>query len=65
MAMCPDCREQLRNLWGQIRAHCVDGSPAAEVTFTPEDALLEAGISSKRQAKYQRRMSSLLAGREG
>ena len=33
-------------------------------TTTPEDTLREAGISSKRQAKYQRRMSSLLAGRE-
>ncbi len=30
---------------------------------TPEDTLREAGISSKRQAKYQRRMSSLLARR--
>jgi len=35
-----------------------------EPTTTPEDTLREAGISSKRQAKYQRRMSSLLAGRE-
>jgi len=32
-------------------------------TTTPEDTLREAGISSKRQAKYQRRMSSLLARR--
>jgi len=32
-------------------------------TTTPEDTLREAGISGKRQAKYQRRMSSLLAGR--
>ena len=31
---------------------------------TPEDTLREAGISTKRQARYQRRMSSLLAGRE-
>jgi hypothetical protein len=30
---------------------------------TPEDTLREAGISSKRQAKYQRKMSSLLAGK--
>ena len=28
-----------------------------------EDTLREAGISSRRQAKYQRRMASLLAGR--
>jgi hypothetical protein len=33
-----------------------------EPTTTPEDTLRAAGISSKRQAKYQRRMSSLLAG---
>jgi len=36
-----------------------------EPTATPEDTLRAGGISSKRQAKYQRRMSSLLAGREG
>ncbi len=35
----------------------------AEPTITPEQILAEAGISTKRQAKYQRRMSSLLAGR--
>jgi hypothetical protein len=35
-----------------------------ESTTTPEDTRREAGISSKRQAKYQRRMSKLLAGRE-
>ena len=34
-----------------------------EMTVTPEDTLCAAGISNKRQAKYQRRMSSLLAGR--
>jgi hypothetical protein len=34
-----------------------------EMTVRPEDTLREAGISSRRQAKYQRRMSSLLAGR--
>ena len=32
-------------------------------TTTPEDTLREAGVSTKRQARYQRRMSSLLAGR--
>jgi len=36
---------------------------ADDGTTTPEDTLREAGISTKRQAKYQRRMSSLLAGR--
>jgi hypothetical protein len=35
-----------------------------EMTTTPEDTLRGAGISSKRQAKFQRRMSSLLTGRE-
>jgi hypothetical protein len=34
-----------------------------EPTTTPEDTLRDAGISSKRQAKYQRRMSALLARR--
>lgn len=31
-----------------------------ETTTTPEDTLRAAGISSKRQARYQRRMSTLL-----
>jgi hypothetical protein len=31
-----------------------------EPTVTPEATLREAGISSKRQARYQRRMSTLL-----
>jgi len=34
-----------------------------EPTTTPEDALSAAGVSSRRQAAYQRRMSSLLAQR--
>ena len=34
-----------------------------EMTVRPEDTLRGAGISSRRQARYQRRMSSLLAGR--
>ena len=32
-------------------------------TTTSEDTQREAGISDERQARYQRRMSSLLAGR--
>src|SRR2546426_8724630 len=49
-------------------------APALELTLspappepitTPEDTLRRAGISSERQAVYQRRMSSLLAGRGG
>jgi hypothetical protein len=35
-----------------------------ESTVTPEQTLAEAGISSSRQAKYQRKMSALL-GRGG
>jgi hypothetical protein len=34
-----------------------------EMTVRPEDTLRSAGISNRRQARYQRRMSSLLAGR--
>jgi hypothetical protein len=34
-----------------------------EMTVRPEDTLRAAGISSRRQARYQRRMSNLLAGR--
>jgi hypothetical protein len=37
--------------------------PLDEDTVTPEQTLAEAGISSDRQARYQWRMSSLLAGR--
>jgi hypothetical protein len=36
---------------------------AEEMTVRPEDTLRAAGISNRRQARYQRRMSSLLAGR--
>ena len=34
------------------------------LTTTPEDTLRAAGVSSKGQAQYQRRMSNLLAGRD-
>jgi hypothetical protein len=34
-----------------------------EMTVRPEDTLRAAGISNRRQARYQRRMSSLLSGR--
>jgi hypothetical protein len=36
-----------------------------EPTITPEDTLREAGVSTRRQARYQRRMSTLLGRREG
>ncbi len=39
------------------------GVAGEEMTVRPEDTLRAAGISTKRQARYQRRMSSLLAGR--
>ena len=41
------------------------GVAPEEMTVRPEDTLREAGLCGKRQARYQRRMSSLLAGREG
>ena len=70
---CAACDEKMRTalrLITESMACCrrSDSLPD-EATFTPEDpitpedTLREAGISSKRQAKYQRRMSSLLAGR--
>jgi len=34
-----------------------------EMTVRPEDTLRAAGFGSERQAKYQRQMSKLLAGR--
>jgi hypothetical protein len=48
----------------RIRARLAERLMAfEEMTVRPEDTLLAAGISSKRQARYQRRMSSLLAKR--
>ena len=71
--------EQACRLSREIFAHCpapgfnADGTLRAdiraalergdEVATTPEDTLADAGISTKRQARYQRRMSKLLAGR--
>jgi hypothetical protein len=40
------------------------GMAGEEMTVRPEDTLRAAGSSTKRQEKYQRRMSSLLAGRD-
>jgi len=39
-------------------------SVALMLLTTPEDTLRAAGISSKRQAKYQRRTSALLVRRK-
>src|SRR3989441_10741501 len=61
---CPDCREKFLAVVGWI-APALEStlSPAPpEPITTPEDTLRRAGISSERQAAYQRRMSSLLAG---
>jgi len=49
----------------RARLRAERGVAREEMTVRPEDTLRAAGISTKRQAKYQRRMSSLLAGREG
>jgi hypothetical protein len=46
------------SLWTFVRRRL------GEAPTTPEDTLSDAGISTKRQARYQRRLSSLLAGRE-
>src|SRR6266404_5952659 len=63
---CPDCREKFLAVVGWI-APALEStlSPAPpEPITTPEDTLRSAGISSERQALYQRRLSSLLAGRK-
>ncbi len=62
---CPDCREKFLAVVGWI-APALESALAPvplEPTIAPEDTLRAAGISSERQAMYQRRMSSLLAGR--
>jgi len=63
---CPDCREKLLAVVGWMAPALESAlSPAPpEPITTPEDTLRRAGISNERQALYQRRMSSLLAGRE-
>jgi len=64
----PDCPKLL--LWlntaVKLRARLLTlerGVAGEEMTVRPEDTLRAAGISTRRQARYQRRMSSLLAGR--
>lgn len=49
------------NLRARLRGE--RGVAREDLTVTPEDTLRAAGISSNRQARYQRRMSKLLAGR--
>jgi hypothetical protein len=52
------------NTAAKLRLLTERGVAREEMTVTPEDTLRAAGVSNKRQAQYQRRMSSLLAGRE-
>jgi hypothetical protein len=63
----PSARHGLQRLARQINELAVTRPAGAallkEPTVSPEATLRAAGISGKRQAKYQRRMSSLLAGR--
>ena len=66
--LCDECRPQATRMLKWLREWAaqqlgVRRRPVEEPTTTPEDTLREAGISSRRQAEYQRRMSSLLAGR--
>ena len=63
---CPDCREKFLAVAGRM-APALEStlSPAPpELITTPEVTLRRAGISSERQAVYQRRLSSPLAGRK-
>jgi hypothetical protein len=48
---------ELPDLWDFVRERLT-------ATVTPEDTLRTAGIDDARRAKYQRRLSTLLAGRE-
>jgi hypothetical protein len=51
------------NTAAKLRLLTERGAAREEMTVRPEDTLRAAGISGRRQARYQRRMSSLLAGR--
>jgi hypothetical protein len=51
------------NTTAKLRARLFTDRAREEMTITPEDTLRAAGISTERQAKYQRRMASLLAWR--
>jgi hypothetical protein len=51
------------NTAARLRTRLLTLEVAEEMTVRPEDTLRAAGISNRRQARYQRRMSSLLAGR--
>jgi hypothetical protein len=62
--LCPDCQTKLNTMIEWLKRHGPPASTPEEPTTTPEDTLRAAGISSRRQACYQRRMSQLL-GRRG
>jgi hypothetical protein len=51
------------NTAARLRLLAERGVAREEMTVSPEDTLRAAGITSRRQARYQRKMSSLLAGR--
>ena len=51
------------NTAARLRLLAERGVAREEMTVRPEDTLRAAGINTKRQARYQRRMSSLLGGR--
>ena len=51
------------NTAAKLRLLTERGVGREDMIVRPEDTLRAAGISSRRQARYQRRMSSLLAGR--
>jgi hypothetical protein len=61
----PDCREKFLAVIGWM-APALESALSADLPESivmPEDTLRGAGISTERQAPYQRRMSSLLSGR--
>jgi hypothetical protein len=62
---CPDYHEKFLAVVGWIAPALEStlSSALPEAITTPEDTLRRAGTSSERQAVYQRRLSSLLAGR--
>jgi hypothetical protein len=47
----------------QAAADDATNTPLGETLTTPEDTLHDAGIDDARQATYQRKFSTLLAGR--
>jgi len=59
---CEHCRPKAISLMRAMAEFLEELSASEpEPTTTPDDTLRNAGISSKRQARYQRRMSTLLA----